>query len=387
MRWSTLCVAWFLLATGFPNEAQRGKTQPNAQHETRSDAANARWMLGPFSRPADAQPVITARPESVFSDPILNKPVHWEALHTFNPAAVVRDGKVYVLYRAEDDSGTMQIGMHTSRLGLAVSEDGVHFTREATPVFYPAKDNEQAREWPGGTEDPRIIERPDGGYVITYTQWNRETYRVGIATSPDLHTWTKHGPAFGMGKYGGLKYKSAGIVTECVTNARCIAAKIGGRFWMYWGEGEIHLATSEDLVHWTPVEGADGQPKVLMRARRGKFDSGLPEVGPPPVLTKAGIVLLYNGKNAEGAGRDPKLAPGTYAVGQTLFAALHPAKLLARTDQPFFQPKLDWEKSGQYAAGTTFAEGLVWFHERWLLYYGCADSRVGVAMSSTATGR
>jgi predicted GH43/DUF377 family glycosyl hydrolase len=387
MRWSVLCVAWFLLAAGFPNQAQRGKTPPNAQHETRSDAANARWMLGPFSRPEDAQPVITARPESVFSDPILDKPVHWEALHTFNPAAVVRDGKVYVLYRAEDASGTMQIGMHTSRLGLAVSEDGVHFTREASPVFYPAKDSEQAREWPGGTEDPRIIERPDGGYVITYTQWNRETYRVGIATSTDLHTWTKHGPAFGMGKYGGLKYKSAGIVTECVTKGRCIAAKIGRHFWMYWGEGEIHLATSEDLVHWTPAEGADGQPKVLMRARRGKFDSGLPEVGPPPVLTKAGVVLLYNGKNAEGAGRDPKLAAGTYAVGQALFAAHDPAKLLARTAQPFFQPKLDWEQSGQYAAGTTFAEGLVWFHGRWQLYYGCADSRVGVAMSATASGR
>ncbi len=344
-------------------------------------------MLGPFTRPENAQPVITARPESVFTDPILDKPVHWEALHTFNPAAVVRDGKIYVLYRAEDDSGTMEIGMHTSRLGLAVSEDGLHFTREDTPVFYPAKDGEQAREWPGGTEDPRIVESPDGGYVITYTQWNRETYRVGIATSTDLHTWTKRGPAFGMGKYGRLKYKSAGIVTECVTKVRCVAAKIEGHYWMYWGEGEIHLATSDDLVHWTPVEGADGQPKVLMRARPGKFDSGLPEVGPPPVLTKDGIVLLYNGKNADGAGHDPKLAAGTYAVGQALFAANDPGKLLARTGQPFFQPKLPWEQSGQYAAGTTFAEGLVWFHDRWLLYYGCADSRVGVAMSATAADR
>jgi predicted GH43/DUF377 family glycosyl hydrolase len=328
----------------------------------------------------------------------------------------VRDGKIYVLYRAEDDSGTMEIGMHTSRLGLAVSEDGEHFTREDTPVFYPAKDSEQAREWPGGTEDPRIVESPDGGYVITYTQWNRETYRVGIATSTDLHTWIKHGPAFGMGKYGGLKYKSAGIVTECVTKGRCIAAKIGtaksgGHYRMYWGEGEIHLATSDDLVHWTPAEGVDGQPKVLMRARPGRFDSGLPEVGPPPVLTKDGIVLVYNGKNAAGANgknaagangknaedasaknadgtdRDPALAAGTYSVGQALFAADDPEKLLARTGKPFFEPKLPWEQSGQYAAGTTFAEGLVWFRDRWLLYYGCADSRVGVAMSTSAADR
>jgi beta-1,2-mannosidase len=384
MRWTALCVAWFLLAAGSPNHAQPSKTQPKAPAATTKATA---WMLGPLTRPENAQPVITARPESVFNDPILDKPVHWEALHTFNPAAVVRDGKIYVLYRAEDDSGTMEIGMHTSRLGLAVSEDGEHFTREDAPVFYPAKDSEQAREWPGGTEDPRIVESPDGGYVITYTQWNRQTYRVGIATSTDLHTWTKHGPAFGMGKYGGLKYKSAGIVTECVTKGRCIAASIDGHYWMYWGEGEIHLATSDDLVHWTPIEGADGQPKVLMRARPGRFDSGLPEVGPPPVLTKDGIVVLYNGKNADGAGPDPKLAAGTYAVGQALFAAHDPAKLLARTGTPIFQPELKWEQSGQYAAGTTFAEGLVWFRDRWLLYYGCADSRVGVAMSPSTADR
>ncbi len=347
----------------------------------------AAWMLGPFSRPENAQPVITARPEPVFTDPILKKPVRWEALHTFNPAAVVRDGKVYMLYRAEDDSGTMQIGMHTSRLGLAVSEDGLRFTREAAPVFYPAKDSEQAREWPGGTEDPRIVEGPDGTYVITYTQWNRATYRVGIATSRDLHRWTKRGPAFGMRKWAGLKYKSAGIVTECVTKERCIATKIDRHYWMYWGEGEIHLATSDDLVHWTPVTDKKGEPKVLMQARAGKFDSGLPEVGAPPVLTKDGIVLLFNGKNADGTGHDPALAPGTYSVGQALFDAHDPAKLLARTETPFFEPQLSWEQSGQYAAGTTFAEGLVWFRDRWFLYYGCADSRVGVAMSPVTGGR
>jgi predicted GH43/DUF377 family glycosyl hydrolase len=389
-------VVWFLLS-------------PCVSHAQSNEAMQA-WMLGPFTRPENARPVITARPESVFMDPILGKPVHWEALHTFNPAAVVRDGKIYVLYRAEDDSGTMQIGMHTSRLGLAVSEDGVHFQREATPVFYSAKDSERAREWPGGTEDPRIVESPDGGYVLTYTQWNRVTYRVGIATSPDLHRWTKRGPAFGMGKYAGLKYKSAGIVTECVTKARCIAAKFDGHYWMYWGEGEIHLATSDDLVHWMPVEGADGQPKVLMRARPGRFDSGLPEVGPPPVLTKYGIVLVYNGKNAAGANGkntavangknatgaegknaeasgDALLAAGTYSVGQAVFNPTDPGKLMARPVTPFFEPKLPWEQSGQYAAGTTFAEGLVWFRERWWLYYGCADSRVGVAMSDGPPGR
>ena len=104
------------------------------------------WVIGPFTRPASGNPVITPKPESTFNDPILKKPAQWEALHTFNPAAIVRNGKVYVLYRAEDNSGTMQIGMHTSRLGFAESEDGIHFTRRPDPVFYPARDSEKARK-------------------------------------------------------------------------------------------------------------------------------------------------------------------------------------------------------------------------------------------------
>src|SRR5580704_1949924 len=70
------------------------------------------WTLGPFVRPVDA-PIIAPNPAAVFTDPIPGKPVHWEALHTFNPGAIVRGGKVVVLYRAEDDSGAMVIGMHT----------------------------------------------------------------------------------------------------------------------------------------------------------------------------------------------------------------------------------------------------------------------------------
>lgn len=338
------------------------------------------WQLGPFQRPPDAQPIITRRPEATFLDPLLNKPVHWEALHTFNPAAIVRNGKVIVLYRAEDDSGSMGIGLHTSRLGMAESDDGIHFTQGPTPVFYPAPDAQQSREWPGGVEDPRIVETEDGTYVLTYTQWNRVRTSVGIATSRDLIHWTKFGPIFGdTGKYYTFDYKSAGILTHLV-DGRLLAARLHGKYWMYWGEGKIRLATSDDLIHWKPVEGKDGTPVVLLKARPGRFDSGLPEVGPPPILTSAGIVLIYNGKNATGH-RDPKIDPGAYAGGQALFSADDPTHLLKRSQHPFIEPKLPWERSGQYVAGTTFLEGLVFFQNRWFLYYGSADSLVGVAIS------
>ena len=340
------------------------------------------WQIGPFVRPAEGNPVITPRPASIFLSPLDGNRVHWEALHTFNPAAIVRNGKIYVLYRAEDDSGAMEIGGHTSRLGLAVSTDGIHFKRHPAPVFYPAEDDQKAREWPGGVEDPRLVESDDGTYVLTYTQWNRITYSVGIATSKDLLHWKKWGPAFAQalgGKYADLKYKSAGIVTR-LQGGRLIAAKINGRYWMYWGEGAIHLATSPDLIHWTPLEDAAGELLVALGKRPGRFDSGFPEVGPPPVLTSDGIVVMNNGKNDPADG-DPGLGPNAYAAGQALFQADDPSTLIARAETPFLKPELPFEKTGQYAAGTTFAEGLVYFKKKWFLYYGGADSMVAVVIA------
>jgi predicted GH43/DUF377 family glycosyl hydrolase/lysophospholipase L1-like esterase len=338
------------------------------------------WVIGPFARPATGNPVVTPNPATTFQDPIRHAPVQWEALHTFNPAAVVRHGKVYVLYRAEDNSGAMEIGGHTSRLGLAESDDGIHFKRVGEPVLYPAEDDQKAREWPGGVEDPRIVELDDGTYVLTYTQWNRKTYSVGIASSRDLRHWTKHGPAFLTalgGKYANLMYKSAGIVTQ-LKGGRLIAAKIAGRYWMYWGEGSIRLATSDDAIHWIPVEDMHGNTVEFLRPRPGHFDSTFPETGPPPILTNKGIVMLYNGKNATEGG-DPTLGPDAYAAGEALFEATNPAHLLELTDKPVLKPELPYEKTGQYAAGTTFAEGLVFFRGKWFLYYGCADSLVAVA--------
>ena len=106
--------------------------------------------------------------------------VRWEALHTFNPAAVVRDGKVYLLYRAEDDTGEMAISGHTSRLGLAVSDDGLNFVRHPAPVVYPAADGQDVHEWHGGCEDPRLVEAPDGTAARPEAPWRtrRRSRRV-----------------------------------------------------------------------------------------------------------------------------------------------------------------------------------------------------------------
>src|SRR2546429_9282841 len=92
------------------------------------------WTFGPFDKPKDANPVITPSPASRFRSAMSDTIARWEEHATFNPAAVVKDGRVFVLYRAEDTSGERMIGGHTSRIGLAESQDGLHFTRRSAPV-------------------------------------------------------------------------------------------------------------------------------------------------------------------------------------------------------------------------------------------------------------
>ncbi|MDR1283636.1 MAG: glycoside hydrolase family 130 protein [Opitutaceae bacterium] len=361
-----------------PDQTPDQNQTPNP-NQPPGNPVGADWTLGPFTRPAGNQPVIRPDPATLFDCPMRQKPVAWQARHTFNPAAIVKDGKVCLLYRAEDDIGA-GIGGYTSRLGLALSDDGIHFRQTPRPVLYPDVDQQQRWEWEGGCEDPRVVELEDGSYVLFYTQYHRGNFErnvtVGIATSSDLLTWTKHGPLIARNAKHDpdMPRKSAAPVCE-VRDGRLIATKINGRYQVYIGEGEIGLYSTTDFHDWT----AEG---VVMGARAGKLDSAFPECGPPAVLTRHGIVLLYNGKNAcEDGKRDPGLPPHVYSAGQALFDAANPTKLLDRTIEPFFKPETDWEKSGQYKDGTTFIEGLVLFRGRWFLYYGCADTFVGVATS------
>src|SRR5256712_12531656 len=129
----------------------------------------ATWTFGPFDKPKDANPVITPSPASRFRSAMSDTIARWEEHATFNPAAVVKDGRVFVLYRAEDASGERMIGGHTSRIGLAESLDGLQFARRSVPVLYPDTDAQRPYEWPGGVEDPPIVEAEGGSYGPTYT--------------------------------------------------------------------------------------------------------------------------------------------------------------------------------------------------------------------------
>jgi predicted GH43/DUF377 family glycosyl hydrolase len=90
---------------------------------------------------------------------------------------------------------------------------------------------------------------------------------------------------------------------------------------------------------------------------------------------------LYNGKNSDGNNADPNLPKGTYSVGQVLLDAANPEKVLERSESNILKPTLPHEQTGQYKAGTVFGEGLVFYKGKWFLYYGTADSYIGVAVT------
>ena len=342
-----------------------------------------KWGLGTFEKTKE-NPIVRADSSLIFFCPVKKDSVRWQKADVFNPAAIVKDGKVYLFTRCEDNPKA-GLGGRTSRIGLAVSDDGIHFKNFKEPVLFPDNDAYNKYDYPGGCEDPRIVETIDGLYVMAYTSWNKKVPRLSIAISNDLFHWQKKGPAFAKAydsKFLDLASKSASIVTK-MKNNRPVVAKMNGKYWMYWGERFVNLAWSDNLWDWNPLLDEKGELKKIMVTRPGKFDSDLTECGPPALITDRGILLFYNGKNATNENAAPGLAKGTYSVGQVLFDLNDPEKILQRADTCILKPTLPHEMTGQYKAGTTFSEGLVYFKQRWFLYYGTADSFVGLAVSET----
>lgn len=331
------------------------------------------WMLRDVEKLDDYNPILTPDDRTQFYCPVRKQNLKWEQKDVFNPAAIIKGGWVWMLYRAEDTVGRFA---GTSRIGLAKSHDGIQFRRNPIPVLAPDNDSLRVFEWEGGCEDPRVVKRDDSTFVMTYTAYDGKTARLCVATSSDLVRWKKHGLAFGDPKYRDLWSKSGAIVCE-LKGEETVALKIRGKYRMYWGDTDIFLASSDDLVHWTPVEDKKGKLVSALKPRPGAFDSKLVEPGPYALIRPEGILLPYNSANDAKTG-DTSVPDMTYSVGQALFSTEKPEKLLARADQPLLRPDRPYELEGQ-VNNVCFLEGMVWYKGRWLLYYGTADSKIAVA--------
>jgi len=333
------------------------------------------WALLPFTKADKANPVLLPDTNSTFLCPVRNAVIQWEEKDVFNPASVVRNDTVFLLFRAEDSIGKYA---GTSRIGIAWSTDGLHFTKHATPVLYPDNDSSKIYEWEGGCEDPRIVEDENGTYYMTYTAYDGDKARLLIASSKDLYHWTKHGHVFKNDTAEVNKWSKSGSIVCKYENGKAIAVKIGGKYCMYWGDTDIFLAASDDLINWFPVVDDKGKIKTIFGPRPKKFDSDLVEPGPPAMLTEKGIVLIYNSRNVPSKG-DTSLVEGTYAASEILFDKNNPTKVIDRMDSYFMKPDKPYEITGQ-VNHVCFVEGLVNYKGKWFLYYGTADSKIAVAV-------
>ncbi|HSI78421.1 MAG TPA: glycoside hydrolase family 130 protein [Lunatimonas sp.] len=353
-------IAWLLIS------CQSSHTSNNETTE-----AMESWSLGPFVKVDSVNPVLEPGDLS-FLCPILNEEVAWEAKDVFNPAAIVKEGTINLLYRAEDFVGTNN---GTSRIGLATSEDGLQFTKFPSPIFYPENDSLKPLEWDGGVEDPRVISTDDGRYFMTYTSYDGATARLMYAISDDLISWDKYGRVL-TGHFRDTWSKAGALVGE-QQGDQVIAKKINGKYWMYFGDTDLFMAVSQDLIHWSPVL-EDGILKSVLAPRPGKFDSRLVEAGPFGLVRDEGILLLYNGMNLDEGG-DPDLVSGAYSAGQALFSLDDPTQVIGRSENYFLTPEKDYEIDGQINH-VCFIEGMVPYKGNWFLYYGTADSKIAVAV-------
>jgi len=299
-----------------------------------------------------AQVTVTAT--RMGQEPILGPGQTWASSGRFNPAAIRVGEKTVLLFRARDAGGT-------SRIGYADSTDGLHFTVRPVPVLSPETEYEKN----GGVEDPRLVQI-DRTYYLTYTAYNRGDAQLCLASSQDLIHWRRLGiimPAY-KGKWNTQWTKSGAILPQ----------RVNDRWWMYYmgtqrdpdGKTRDHmgLASSTDLRHWS-----DATEHPVLPRRPGAFDSRVMEPGPPPIMTSAGILLLYNGA-------DENLV---YGPGWILFDAHDPTKVIARSEKPFILPELAWERQGA-VPNVIFLEGTALAGPDPLDltgYYGAADTYIG----------
>ena len=261
------------------------------------------------------------------NNPILkpNKNYGWESRKVYNCGAIYDSNQYYLFYRAVGDDWI-------SRIGYAVSKDGEKFKRFNKPLLFPEIDLEKR-----GIEDPRITKVNDK-YFLTFTAYDGNAARLNFATSQDLKKWYKYGKilsSWDFEKAGGFSVnwdearketekdwsKAGGIFSEIINN----------KYWMLFGDSNIWIASSDDGIKWEPI----WEPFIKPR-KGGYFDNAHIEMGPPPIKTDVGWLVLYHGINQE----------IFYRLGFLILDLNNPTKILYRSEKPIFEPEEPYELSG-----------------------------------------
>jgi predicted GH43/DUF377 family glycosyl hydrolase len=285
----------------------------------------------------------------------------WEDKAVFNPAAFLEDGKIHLVYRAMGHEDT-------SVMGYAVLSDIATIEeRLPEPIYVPREIFEQKLN-PGnsGCEDARIT-RIDNTYYMCYTAFDAvnpprvamTTISVNAFKERRFDEWTT--PV--LISSPGTDDKDAAIFPE----------KINGHYvFLHRFQPNIDLCYVEHLV---ALDGKNFLPRnPIMRPRPGMWDDLKIGISSTPLKTKKGWLLLYHGVSSE---------DHRYRVGAALLDLKDPEKVIGRTDAPLFTPEMPYELEG-IVPNVVFPCGSVIIGSKLVIYYGGADTVIGVATISLA---
>jgi predicted GH43/DUF377 family glycosyl hydrolase len=298
------------------------------------------------------------RPPELFvrseANPILTPAdVPYPANSVFNPGAARVGDETILLVRVEDLRGI-------SQLHVARSTDGITDWRfDAEPLLRPDVDHFPEEIW--GCEDPRLTWLPEREeWVIAYTAYSRRGPLVSLAMSRDFRSVHRLGSAMPP------EDKDAALFPR----------RFGGRWAMIHrpsplrGGAHMWISFSPDLRHW-------GDHQLLLEARDGAWwDAGKIGLGPPPIETPEGWLVLYHGVHTTADGP-------IYRAGLALLDIDDPVTVLHQTEEWVFAPAAPYEITGDVSR-VVFPTGWVAdpANDELRLYYGAADSVIGVAIAS-----
>jgi predicted GH43/DUF377 family glycosyl hydrolase len=279
--------------------------------------------------------------------------IPYRANTVFNAAAAAIDGESILLMRVEDLRGI-------SHLTVARSDDGRTGWRvDPEPTVMPDPDHHPEEVW--GIEDPRITWLPEREqWAVAYTAFSRRGPLVSLAMTTDFRHFHRLGPAMPP------EDKDAALFPR----------RIDGRWALIHrptplaGPAHIWIAFSPDLRHW-------GDHTLLLPAREGAWwDAGKIGLGPPPLETPDGWLMLYHGVRSTASG-------SLYRAGLALLDLEDPRRVLHRTDEWVFGPSESYEQTGD-VGGVVFPCG--WIHDpvtdELRIYYGAADSAIALATAT-----
>jgi predicted GH43/DUF377 family glycosyl hydrolase len=269
----------------------------------------------------------------------------------FNPGAARLGDETVLLMRVEDLRGI-------SSLHVARSADGVSgWQMDEKPLLTPVETHPE-EVW--GCEDPRLVYLPERDeWAITYTAYSNRGPLVSLAMTKDFRQVRRLGP----------------VMPPDDKDAALFPHRFDGRWIMIHrpaplqGSANIWISYSPDLRHW-------GDHTVLLEAREGAWwDANKIGLGPPPLATPEGWLLMYHGAHTTSSGP-------IYRVGLALLDLEHPEIVLRRSDEWVMAPTTNYESVGDVDK-VVFPNGWVLDEaaDRLALYYGAGDSVVGLAVA------